>query len=134
MATAQEELISIFLFDSGNVSSGVSYTVPTGKFAEVYPQLVRNAFNDGVNSYNTVQVGEVLFPNATDPGGTSSNKNMYATDIHGQGIAPGGNQITQMGRSPITLDQGQTIQHLLSSGAGGSSRIVAVIKLFNRPS
>ena len=135
MATANEDLTSVQLLNStSSITGTVAFTVPAGKYAEVYPQYVSGQFNlGGGNPKGFIKVGETSFPLATDPGGASSVRHYYATDVHDAGVSAGPSQVMQMGRAPITIDQGQTITHNISGFGNANSTIVAVIKLYNRP-
>lgn len=133
MSTALESLVSISFLDNSGGGGAIAYTVPTGKVAEIFIQRVRAEFNDSGNTYGYLKVGEAEFPRASDPGGANATLNIYSTDLPQAPNPTGPNQVGTMGRKPILLDQGQTIRHL-STGFSDQSQVVAVIKLYNRPS
>ena len=71
-------------------STGTLYTVPSGKFAEAYPQSMGRG----------AEVGEVLFP---DTGLLSVGGVAYDAEVSGSFTR-------SMGRDPIILYEGQTVE------------------------
>ena len=126
MATATDYVTNVFLLNSTS-QSGIAYTCPADKYAEVYIQKIVNI--DGNSNDGYIKVGEVTWTQAAQ-----DSSNVYiATGTYTNWTE--GNNVPHypMGRDPIVLFEGQTIQHV-GSVFNPASTVVAVIKEYNKPS
>lgn len=126
MATALETLTAVVfindpLYAWPNDPTATRYTVPSGKYAKVYIQQLKNQYNNG--SISNVEVGEVTWPGPTGDGFYQ----YYASDAD---LTFSASHIT-MGRGPIILQEGQTIEYII--GAVTSLSFTAVVLEFNSP-
>jgi len=130
MATAQELVTGFLFFDSSNAAGATVYTVPAGKYAEIYIQKIEAGNNNG--NVRTIDVGPIRWPQI----GLQNSSTTYTSTLVSAGTIyeTSGNTINEMSISPqpIVLNEGQAISHV-SSVFSGASRIVCTVKEFNKP-
>lgn len=130
MATAQETVVNVIPINSeanppNQVPGTVVYTVPVGKYAEVFVNYVRTRNANG--GIITVGVGDAEWPgpptqdSTVSFGSTGTFTKVVTTDPF------------PMNAQPIILHAGQTIRHIRNGSAGGNSKIVATVKEYNAP-
>ena len=126
MATALETLTAVIFINDNNYGwptnpSTTRYTVPSGKYAKIYIQQIKLENDNGNTS--SVEVGEVIWP--TPP--SNSNYQYYASSAD---VSFDSAHIS-MGRGPIILQEGQTIEYVIGSLTLLS--FTAVVLEFNSP-
>ena len=126
MATALETLTAVVFINDVNYGwpanpTATRYTVPSGKYAKVYIQQLKNQYNNGPIS--NVEVGEVSWPTPSGDGFYQ----YYASDAD---LTFSAANIT-MGRGPIILQEGQTIEYII--GVVTQLSFTAVVLEFNSP-
>lgn len=116
MATSQEVLTNIIrLSGTRSTTSTLEYTVPAGKYAEVFIQLFQST-----SDANGVTIGPVVFTKSV----SAYSYNGSTTNSERAGIA-------SLVSSPIPLIEGETIT--TSAPSSGSVSFSYIIKEYNKP-
>ena len=130
MSTATEKIVNMVFINDVNYGfptypSGVKYTVPAGRYAEIYIQRYKSENDNG--QVASVKIGEVALP---APLSQDSVLFAYGSDTQAP-YSQNPNATHSMARTPITLYAGQTIYYNI--GISSVLDFTAVIKEYNAP-